>query len=81
MEAPRREDSVKQVSDLISDTFLISGCPVEKVDVLHQLDTFLTFCKNTELKKELARTGQSQLDFGARALAEGVEATINKEGE
>jgi coenzyme F420-reducing hydrogenase gamma subunit len=78
LDATETEGAVKRVMDLVSDTFLISGCPVENAVILYQLDTFLTLSKMAEIKKELAQTGQSQVEFVARALAEWVGETINR---
>jgi hypothetical protein len=78
LDATEKEGAVKRVMDLIADTFLISGSPVENAVILHQLDTFLALSKMTEIKEELARTGQRQVEFVARALAEWVGETINK---
>jgi hypothetical protein len=61
LEGSGKEDSIKQVIDLIADTFLISGCPVGKVYILNQLDTFLTFCKNRKRPVRRRLAGSSTI--------------------
>jgi hypothetical protein len=64
-----QEGALQSLVDLIADTLLIFGCPVEEISIILKLNDFAKFCEMTGLKTKLGGTTR-RAGFVADVLAE-----------
>jgi hypothetical protein len=72
----RKLAALQRLVDLIADTLLIYGCPVEEVSIILKLNAFANFCQLTGLKRKLGGS-RKRAGFMADVLAEWVGETIS----